>query len=167
MLAGSLQQWARRYLTITQPARCSPHKRARARAFFASGVEKFHVPWAIDALPAMVHLSLFIFFAGLLVYLFIINHTVFKVVTCWVALLTTVGIRIGHVYANCLARQSLLFAAFLNNLVPSRRHSACCPESSPSHSTTFLLSNFLFHRFLEAPLPQLGLCVTAKTFHKT
>jgi len=90
MLATSLQQWARRYLTITQPARCSPHKRARTRAFFASGVEKFHVPWAVDALPAMVHLSLFIFFAGLLVYLFNINHTVFKVVICWVTLLTTV-----------------------------------------------------------------------------
>jgi hypothetical protein len=38
----------------------------------------------------MVHLSLFIFFAGLLVYLFNIHHTVFKVVVCWVALLTTV-----------------------------------------------------------------------------
>jgi hypothetical protein len=86
----SLQQWARQCLTVTQPARCSPHKRARARVFFASGVEKFHIPWAVDALPAMVHLSLFIFFAGLLVYLFNINHTVFKVVICWVALLTTV-----------------------------------------------------------------------------
>jgi hypothetical protein len=90
MLATLLQQWSRRYLTITQPARCEPHKRARARAFFAIGVEKFHVRWALDALPAMVHLSLSIFFAGLLVYLFNIHHTVFKVVVCWVALLTTV-----------------------------------------------------------------------------
>jgi hypothetical protein len=38
----------------------------------------------------LVHLSLFIFFAGLLIYLFNIHHTVFKVVVCWVALLTTV-----------------------------------------------------------------------------
>jgi hypothetical protein len=86
MLPTSLRQWARRYHTITQPAWCSPHKRARTRAFFASGFEKFHVPWAVDALPAMVHLSLF-FFAGLLVYLFNINHIVFKVMICWVALL--------------------------------------------------------------------------------
>jgi hypothetical protein len=89
MLATLLQQWSRRYLRITQPARCEPHERARAHAFFAIGVEKFHVSWVVEALPALVHLSLFIFFAGLLVYLFNIHHTVFKVVACWVALLTT------------------------------------------------------------------------------
>jgi hypothetical protein len=33
MLATSVQQWARRYITITQPARCSPKQRARMRAF--------------------------------------------------------------------------------------------------------------------------------------
>src|SRR6266851_807233 len=90
MLATLLQQWSRRYLTITQPARREPHERARAHAFFAIGVEKFHVSWVVEALPALVHLSLFIFFAGLLIYLFNIHHTVFKVVVCWVALLTTV-----------------------------------------------------------------------------
>ena len=90
MLATLLQQWARRYLKVTQPPRCEPHKRARARAFFAHGIEKYHVAWAVEALPTLVHLSLFIFFAGLLVYLFNIDHTVFKVVVCWVALLTTV-----------------------------------------------------------------------------
>jgi hypothetical protein len=90
MLATLLQQWSRRYLTITQPERCEPHERARAHAFFAIGVKRFRVHWVVDALPAMVHLSLFIFFAGLLVYLFNIHHTVFKVVVCWVALLTTV-----------------------------------------------------------------------------
>jgi hypothetical protein len=90
MLATLLQQWSRRYLRITQPARCEPHERARAHAFFAIGVKKFRVHWVVDALRALVHLSLFIFFAGLLVYLFNIHHTVFKVVVCWVAILTTV-----------------------------------------------------------------------------
>jgi hypothetical protein len=90
MLATWLRQWSRRYLTSTQLERWEPHKRARARAFFANGVEKIHVYGAFDALFAMVHLSLFIFFAGLLVYLFNIHHTVFIVVVCWVALLTTV-----------------------------------------------------------------------------
>ena len=90
MLATSLQQWARRYVEVTQPARCSPHKRARIRAFFAHGVDKFHVPWAVESLPALIHLSLFLFFAGLLVYLFDINHTVFTAVSCWVALLSIV-----------------------------------------------------------------------------
>jgi hypothetical protein len=90
MLATLLQQWSHRYLRITQPEQCEPHKRAHAHAFFAIGVEKFHVSWVVEALPALVHLSLFIFFVGLLIYLFNIHHMVSNVVVCWVALLTMV-----------------------------------------------------------------------------
>jgi hypothetical protein len=90
MLATSLEQWARRYLRITQPAHDRPQIQAQSRAFFANGVEKFRLPWAVEALPALVHLSLFLFFAGLLVYLFHTNHTVFTTVVGWVAFLTTV-----------------------------------------------------------------------------
>ena len=86
MLSTLLQQWARRYIRITQLPRRSPDKRAQIRAFFANGVNKFHVAWAVEALPTLVHLSLFIFFAGLLIFLFNINHTVFSAVVCWVAL---------------------------------------------------------------------------------
>ncbi|KAI0296139.1 hypothetical protein B0F90DRAFT_1919155 [Multifurca ochricompacta] len=87
MLATLLQQWARRYAKVTQP-RYSPHKRARIRAFFAEGVDKLHLPWAVEALPTLIHLSLFLFFAGLVVFLFNVNHTVFKVVMCWVGICT-------------------------------------------------------------------------------
>jgi hypothetical protein len=90
LLATSLQLWARRYVTITQPARCSPEKRARIRAFFAYGVEKFHLPWAVEALPTLLHLSLFLFLSGLLIFLFNINHTTFSVVGWWVGLLAGV-----------------------------------------------------------------------------
>ncbi|KAF8261205.1 hypothetical protein EI94DRAFT_1607964, partial [Lactarius quietus] len=68
LLATLLQQWARRYLRLTHP-RCSPHKRARIRAFFADGVERLHLPWAVEALPTLLHISLFLFFAGLCVFL--------------------------------------------------------------------------------------------------
>ena len=129
MLATLLQQWSRRYLTVTQPERCEPHKRARARAFFAIGVEKFHVHWAVDALPAMVHLSLFIFFAGLLVYLFNIDHTVFKVVVCWVALLTTI-------YG---------FITFM----PFFWHDS--PYYSPLSSTAWFLLGIIPHAVLKVP----------------
>jgi hypothetical protein len=90
MLATLLQQWVRRYIRITQPARCNPEKRARMRAFFADGLNDFHVVWVVDALPALVHLSLFLFFAGLLIYLFNTNHTVFSAVAYWVAILLAV-----------------------------------------------------------------------------
>jgi hypothetical protein len=62
---------------------------ARLRVFFAKGVETLHLPWAVEALPTLLHLSLFLFFAGLAVYLFHINHTVFTVVAWWVGLCTT------------------------------------------------------------------------------
>jgi hypothetical protein len=87
LLATLLQQWARRYLKVTQP-RYSPHKRACIRAFFAEGVDKFLLPWAVEVLPTMLHLSLFLFFAGLSVFLWNVNLTIFKLVLSWVGLCT-------------------------------------------------------------------------------
>ncbi|KAH9057273.1 hypothetical protein EDB87DRAFT_1686554 [Lactarius vividus] len=84
LLATLLQQWARRYLKVTQP-RYSPHKRARIRAFFAEGVDKFLLPWAVEALPTLLHVSLFLFFAGLVVFLCNVNLTIFKLVFSWVS----------------------------------------------------------------------------------
>ena len=85
LLATLLQQWARRYLKITQ-SRYSPHKRARIRAFFSEGVTKCLLPWAVDALPTLLHLSLFLFFAGLVVFLGNVDLTIFKLVLSWVGL---------------------------------------------------------------------------------
>ncbi|KAH9060700.1 hypothetical protein EDB87DRAFT_1683453 [Lactarius vividus] len=79
--------WARRYLKVTQP-RYSPHKRARIRTFFAEGVEKFLLPWAVKALPTLLHVSLFLFFSGLVVFLCNINLTIFKLVLSWVGVCT-------------------------------------------------------------------------------
>ncbi|KAH9971338.1 hypothetical protein BGW80DRAFT_454199 [Lactifluus volemus] len=86
LLATLLQQWARRYLTVTQPPHLSPHKRARIRSFFADGVNKFHLPLVVETLPTLLHVSLFLFFSGLLVFLFNINHTTFSIVAWWVGL---------------------------------------------------------------------------------
>jgi Family of unknown function (DUF6535) len=120
LLATMLQQWARRYLTITQPPRYSPRKRASIRAFFANGVEKFHLPWSVEALPALLHLSLFLFFTGLAIYLFNINHTVFTVVVWWVGLA-------GGVY-GCIT------------LMPIFWHDS--PYYSPLSSSAWLFFNF-------------------------
>ena len=83
LLATSLQQWARRYLHLTQPARYSPEKRARARAFFNHGVDKMHISLAVEGLPTLLHLSLFLFFVGLVIFLFNLNTEVsIYVVVC-------------------------------------------------------------------------------------
>jgi hypothetical protein len=86
MLATFIQRWARRYIRITQSPRYSPHKRARLRAFFSDGVDQWHVSWAVEALPTLLHLSLFLFFVGLVIYLFSTNHFVFGTVVWWVVL---------------------------------------------------------------------------------
>lgn len=90
MLATLLQQWGRRYIRTTRLPRSTPHKRAQMRAFFAKGVDKFQVAWAVEALPALVHLSVFLFFAGLLIFLLNVNHTIFGPVCCWVVLSSAV-----------------------------------------------------------------------------
>jgi hypothetical protein len=83
LLATLLQQWARRYLKIAH-SRYTPHKRARIRAFFAEGVEKCLLPWAVETLPTLLHTSLFLFFAGLVVFLSNVHLTIFKLVLSWV-----------------------------------------------------------------------------------
>ncbi|KAI0258398.1 hypothetical protein BC834DRAFT_835695, partial [Gloeopeniophorella convolvens] len=81
LLATMSQQWARHYLHALPAV-----QRARIRSFYAEGVKKFRVSWAIDTLPALLHLSVFLFYAGLSVLLFAINLTIFKIVVSWVGL---------------------------------------------------------------------------------
>ena len=52
------------------------------RGFFADGVDKMGLPRAVEVLPTLLHLSLFLFFSGLVTFLFHINQTVFLFVTC-------------------------------------------------------------------------------------
>jgi Family of unknown function (DUF6535) len=84
LIATLLQQWARRYLRVTGTRR-SLDDRARVRAYFAKGVDNLHLRWVVEALPGLLHLSVFLFFAGLPIFLFGINHTVF------IAVLSCVG----------------------------------------------------------------------------
>ncbi|KAH9175652.1 hypothetical protein EDB89DRAFT_327909 [Lactarius sanguifluus] len=91
LLALLLQEWTRRYIKLTQPrSASSPHQRARIRAFFDKGIEDLHLRWTVDALPILLHASLALFLAGLLVFTIGSNHTVFKVVASWVVLCTVI-----------------------------------------------------------------------------
>ena len=87
LLATLLQQWARRYLKVTQ-THYSLHKRARIRSFFSEGVESSLLPWVVEALPTLLHASLVLFFAGLVVFLWNVNLTIFKLVLSWVGVCT-------------------------------------------------------------------------------
>jgi hypothetical protein len=87
LFATLLQQWARRYLKVTQ-TRSSLHKRARIRSFFSEGVKKGHLSMVVEALPTLIHVSVSLFFAGLAVFLWNVNLTIFKVVLSWISICT-------------------------------------------------------------------------------
>ena len=70
-----MQQWARRYMRLAQ-RRGAPHKRARMRAYIFDGIEDFAMNRAIETMPTLLHLSVFLFFAGLVDFLIPINKTV-------------------------------------------------------------------------------------------
>jgi len=86
LMATLLQQWARRYARVTQPARCSPEKRARMRAFFARGVDNTNLPLIVEGLPALIHLAVFLFFAGLVIFLLNVNYSISISVISWIGL---------------------------------------------------------------------------------
>ena len=60
------------------------------RALYANGVDRMHVPWAVEALPTLLHLSLFLFFGGLAIFLFNVDEEVFTCVVWWIGLFSTV-----------------------------------------------------------------------------
>jgi Family of unknown function (DUF6535) len=64
------------------------------RAFFAKGVDEMHIPWAVEGLPALLHLSLFLFFGGLVIFLFNIDQEVFICVVLWIGLFSVVYVLI-------------------------------------------------------------------------
>jgi Family of unknown function (DUF6535) len=83
MLATLQLQWADRYIAITQ-SRHSPHMRARIRAYFAEGLRRMRLPWMMEMLPTLLHLSVFLFLVGLSVYLYNVNVPVFNAVNWWI-----------------------------------------------------------------------------------
>ena len=87
LVATLVQQWARRYIKVTRPERCNPQRRARARAFFTIGVAKSCLPSVVEKLPTMIHLSLFLFFLGLINYLLNIDRVAFSAVAICIALI--------------------------------------------------------------------------------
>lgn len=80
VMATSQQEWARRYIKVIRYPPCSPEKRARIRALLANGFHKSDLLVGGDGLMGYVHLAIFLFVAGAIIYLHNINHTVFIVV---------------------------------------------------------------------------------------
>jgi hypothetical protein len=75
LIATLLQQWARRYVEL--PNRPSdPNHRARVRSFLFLGTEIYKMRFAAQIAPTLLHLSVYLFFAGLVIVFRTINNSV-------------------------------------------------------------------------------------------
>ena len=70
--ATLVQQWAREYVQFFQRYN-HPLKLARVRQFLHEGANRWHMDVVVHVVPALIHISLFLFFLGLADSLFKIN----------------------------------------------------------------------------------------------
>ncbi|KAH9167865.1 hypothetical protein EDB89DRAFT_1649267 [Lactarius sanguifluus] len=109
LLATLVQQWARRYLEYAQH-RGAPRRQARIRAYMFEGVEQFRLSQTVEAIPLLLHTSVFLFFAGLVDFLVPINKVVaFSALGCVVvfALIYAILTLLPSLHLNCPYRTPL------------------------------------------------------------
>ena len=123
--ATLFQQWSRRYLELTRH-RVAPHKRARTRSYMFDGIASFKMSRAVKAMPISLHSSIFLFFVGLVGFLFLFNHTVAFCILGFVS-----------VFSFAYAALTVLPNPYLN-----------CPYSTPVSELSWRFSQLLLLLFL-------------------
>ncbi|KAF8265188.1 hypothetical protein EI94DRAFT_368278 [Lactarius quietus] len=101
--ATLMQQWARRYQELAHHTG-APHKCGRIRARIFHGIRRFGMARAIATMPLLLHASVFLFFAGLIDFLFPINKTVsYTTLACVVAFALAYAILtiLPNLYFDC------------------------------------------------------------------
>ncbi|KAJ7062833.1 hypothetical protein C8F01DRAFT_1251640 [Mycena amicta] len=73
VVATLVEQWARDFLNKSGDIRPSPVERARICSYLYSGLKQFRMHAIVDAIPLLLHMSLLLFFAGLVVFLYPVN----------------------------------------------------------------------------------------------
>ena len=88
-----VQQWIRRY---TQMIADLSGSQGRVRSSLFLGTQKYRMSHAIGLIPWPLHISVFLFFSGLIIFLFTISHTIATVVAVCVGVfgLTYFGLTI-------------------------------------------------------------------------
>ncbi|KAN0118933.1 hypothetical protein V8E52_004705 [Russula decolorans] len=75
LIATLLQQWARRYVE-TPKVPSEPNHRARVRWFLFLGTDVYRMRFLVEIAPTLLHLSVYLFFAGLVITFHTINTKV-------------------------------------------------------------------------------------------
>jgi len=89
LFAMMLQQWARRYIQTAQvPTLAS--QRARVRSFLFLGLIQYDMSLTVEAASALLHSSVFLFFAGLVIFFCTIHKTAAVAVSINVGLVAVI-----------------------------------------------------------------------------
>ena len=136
LLATLTQQWARRYLHLPQIPSL-PSERARVRSFLFHGTVIYAIHYAVEIAPTLLHLSVFLFNIGLVIFFFTIFKTVAIIVLVFVVLF-------GVLY-------------FILTILPCLHH--ICPYHTPMSDIFW----YLWHAF--ASLVEVFLQVILKRLH--
>jgi hypothetical protein len=75
LIATLLQQWARRYIETPKSSNVLRH-RARVRSLLLIGTRLYKIPLIVEMLPTLLHLSVYLFLAGLVITFHTIHKTV-------------------------------------------------------------------------------------------
>ncbi|KAF5362959.1 hypothetical protein D9758_007113 [Tetrapyrgos nigripes] len=84
LLATFVQQWTRDFIHKTN-LKPSPIRQARVIAYMYSGLRDFGMHSFVDLIPILLHISLFFFFAGLVVFLLPVNRVLTYIMACVLA----------------------------------------------------------------------------------
>jgi hypothetical protein len=98
--ATLMQQWARRYQEFAQ-RRNSIHKRGSMRAYIFNGINRFRMARAVSTMPMLLHISVFLFFAGLVDFLFPTHSTIAYVTLGVFAVTYTILTVLPTIYHDC------------------------------------------------------------------
>ena len=101
--ATLMQQWTRRYQELAQ-RRGAFHRRGRMRAYIFDGINRFGMTRAVATMPTLLHISVFLFLAGLVDFLFPIYPTVaYATLGCIMvfALPYVILTVLPNIYLNC------------------------------------------------------------------
>ncbi|KAJ3762193.1 hypothetical protein EV360DRAFT_79549 [Lentinula raphanica] len=79
--ATLVQQWSRNYLQATV-GRDIPYQRARISTYLYEGLTRFHMKSIVNTIPMLLHTSLLLFFAGLVLFLQPVNAGISQLILC-------------------------------------------------------------------------------------
>ena len=107
--ATLVEQWARNYLLATE-GRPFPHERARLFEYLYKGLQKFRMAAVVETIPMLLHISLFLFFVGLVEFLrpvnFVISMLILAMLLFCIIIYASVTV-IPSLHLNCPYRTPL------------------------------------------------------------